>query len=133
MELIAEISANLGTTDFLMELTNDTHTWQADEPTEVGGTNQAPNPYELLLSALSSCSAITMKMYANRKSWPLEGVDVQSNLVKDYPAAPYRIVRTIRLIGPLDEEQKTRLIQIADLCPVHKMLTRGTEVHTKTD
>jgi len=130
MEIIAEINANLGSADFLTELKNDTHTWQADEPKEVGGSNLGPNPYELFLSSLSSCSAITMKMYANRKEWPLEGVNVVCKLVKDDPTAPYRIIRKIHLEGPLDEEQKTRLIQIANLCPVHKMVSTGTRIET---
>jgi len=130
MEIIAEINANLGSADFLTELKNDTHTWQADEPKEVGGSNLGPNPYELFLSSLSSCSAITMKMYANRKEWPLECVNVVCKLVKDDPTAPYRIIRKIHLEGPLDEEQKTRLIQIANLCPVHKMVSTGTRIET---
>jgi putative redox protein len=130
MEIIAEISAKLGSADFLMTLRNDSHTWHADEPIEIGGTNQGPNPYELMLSSLSSCSAITMKMYANRKEWPLEGVNIQCDLVKDEPNSPNRIVRKIELLGPLDEDQKKRLLQIADLCPVHKMLSAGVNIQS---
>lgn len=130
MEIIAEINAHLGNADFLMSLRNDNHLWQADEPLEIGGTNQAPNPYELFLSSLSACSAITMRMYAKRKEWPLEGVDVNCHLVKDDPGSPYRIVRKIHLSGPLSDEQKSRLIQIADLCPVHKMVSGGTNIQT---
>jgi putative redox protein len=131
MEIIAEVSGQLGKSDFLMQLSNDLHTWKADEPTELGGTNLGPNPYELLLSSLSSCSAITMKMYANRKEWPLEGVKIQCDLVKDDPGFPNRIVRKIELLGPLDEEQKARLIQIADLCPVHKMISAGVKIQSQ--
>ena len=131
MEIIAEISAKLGPSDFLMELTNDTHHWKADEPIELGGTYLGPNPYELLLSSLSACSAITMKMYANRKQWPLEGVDIKCDLVKDEPGAPTRIIRKIEISGLLDEDQKARLIQIADLCPVHKMISSGIKIDTR--
>ena len=131
MEIIAEISAKLGPSDFLMELTNDIHHWKADEPTELGGSNLGPNPYELLLSSLSSCSAITMKMYANRKQWHLESVDIKCDLVKDKPTSPSRIIRKISLTGLLDDDQKARLIQIADLCPVHKMLSAGVKIQTE--
>jgi putative redox protein len=131
MEIIAEINARLGASDFHMELRNDSHVWYADEPLELGGKNLGPNPYELMLSALSSCSAITMKMYANRKEWPLEGVDVKCDLVKDEPTGPNRIVRQIHLEGPLDDDQKARLLQIADLCPVHKMLSQGVKIETR--
>jgi putative redox protein len=62
----------------------------------------------------------------------LEGVDIKCDLVKDSPNSPNRIVRTIALKGPLDEEQKIRLIQIADLCPVHKMLSGGIKIESKT-
>lgn len=130
MELIASISASLGSADFLTTLTNDTHTWQADEPNELGGANQGPNPHELMLSALSSCSAITMKMYANRKQWPLEGVDIQCNLVKPETSGASFIQRKISLKGTLDNEQTERLLQIADLCPIHKMLTNSIEIST---
>jgi putative redox protein len=131
MEIIAEITAKLGSTDFLMNLSNDIHHWQADEPEELGGKNQGPNPYELLLSSLSACSAITMKMYANRKEWPLEGVEIKCDLVKQDAGSPSWIVRKIEIQGPLDEDQKTRLIQIADLCPVHKMLSSGVKIQTE--
>ena len=130
MELIASISASLGSTDFLTKLTNDTHDWMADEPIELGGTNQGPNPYELMLSALSSCSAITMKMYANRKQWPLEGVDIQCDLVKPEPGSASYIQRKISLKGPLDREQTDRLLQIADLCPINKMISNNIAVTT---
>lgn len=131
MEIIAEISAHLGSSDFLTELKNDSHTWRADEPEELGGSNLGPNPYELMLSALSSCSAITMKMYANRKEWPLEGVNITCDLVKDSSDGTNRIVRKVTLIGPLlEEDQKNRLLQIADLCPVHKMLSAGVSIQT---
>jgi putative redox protein len=71
-----------------------------------------------------------MKMYANRKNWPLEGVSIRCDLVKDDPAGPSRILRKIELSGPLDEEQKTRLLQIADLCPVHKLLSSGVKIQS---
>ena len=131
MELIASIQADLAKTNFITTVTNDTHTWLADEPLEVGGQDQGPNPYEMLLSALSACSSITMKMYADRKGWPMEGAHVECELLKSTEAMPYSIQRRIALRGPLDDDQKARLIQIADLCPVHRMLSNGLTVSTK--
>ena len=72
-----------------------------------------------------------MKMYANRKEWPLEGVEIKCDLVKQDAGSPSWIVRKIEIQGPLDEDQKTRLIQIADLCPVHKMLSSGVKIQTE--
>lgn len=130
MELIASITAKLGNRDFLTELTNETHQWKADEPFEIGGSNQGPNPYELMLSALSSCSAITMKMYANRKEWPMEGAEIDCELVKADANSPSFIRRKIRILGNLETDQKERLIQIANLCPIHKMLSQNTDIET---
>jgi putative redox protein len=131
MEILAEIHANLGSSDFRMDLRTDSHQWVADEPEELGGTHTGPNPYELLLSSLSSCSAITMKMYANRKNWAVEGIHVHCFLVKDEAGGPNRILRDIAIDGELDNDQKARLIQIANLCPVHKMLSSGISIETR--
>lgn len=130
MEFLASVQSVLGNQDFKTDNTNETHHWLADEPLEIGGKFLGPNPYELLLSALSSCSAITMKMYANRKEWPMEGAEIECDLVKANPDAPYSIRRRIRVLGPLTEDQTERLIQIANLCPVHKMLNQNTVIET---
>lgn len=130
MELLANVQTLLGNQDYTAANTNETHHWKVDEPLEIGGNNEGPNPYELLLSALSSCSAITMKMYAKRKEWPMEGAEISCELVKSAPDAPYSIRRKIKIIGPLEEDQIERLIQIANLCPVHKMLNQNTFIET---
>ncbi len=112
------------------------HTVVADEPESLGGTDAGPTPYDYLLAALGGCTAMTLRMYADRKGWPLESVTVR--LSQDRIHATDcgeceteegridRIEREIELAGPLEEEQRRRLLEIADMCPVHRTL--NTEV-----
>ncbi len=105
----------------------------ADEPPEDGGTDQGMRPTELLLAALVGCVAITAKLYANRKGWKLEGVEItaHSERIKaaDYPAYQgtsdivHEFKQMIRFKGDLTEDQRTRLLEVAGKCPVHRMLT----------
>ena len=116
------------------------HQLIADEPKASGGHDGGPDPYELLLSALGSCTNMTLRMYADRKGWPLKEIQVVLTHSKNYaqhcvnceqPAAMLdRIERRIMLIGELSAEQRQRLLVIANLCPVHKSLTSGIDVQT---
>ena len=112
------------------------HAVIADEPESLGGTDAGPTPYDYLLGALGGCTAMTLRMYADRKGWPLESVTVRLSQqrihAKDCGECETeegridRIEREIELEGPLDEKQRQRLLEIADMCPVHRTLT--TEV-----
>ena len=101
----------------------------ADEPVDMGGGDTGPTPDEIVLSALGACTAITLRMYAERKQWPLEGVEV----TLDYGERGRDrtvIQRTVHLRGPLQPDQRERLLQIANACPVHRILTGAVDVPT---
>ena len=117
------------------------HHWRADEP-EPYGVDSGPSPYELMLSALGACTSMTVAMYARRKGWPLETVTVSLSHSREYAADCRdcdtkeglldRIDRDIQLGGPLTAEQKQRLIEIADRCPVHRTLTSEIDIRTQS-
>ncbi|MGH6908624.1 MAG: OsmC family protein [Phenylobacterium sp.] len=102
----------------------------ADEPVASGGLGSGPNPYDLLGAALGACTAMTLRLYADRKAWPLERVKVLVNHERSGLDARDQFIREIRLEGALDEAQRTRLLEIANRCPVHGTLERGADVRT---
>jgi len=115
------------------EITAGTHQFIADEPREAGGTDAGPDPYSYLLAALGACTSMTLQLYARRKQWPLKKVTVRLNNDRIHAADCAncsttegmidRIERVISLTGPLTDEQKTRLLEIADKCPLHRTIT----------
>jgi uncharacterized OsmC-like protein len=114
------------------------HVQELDEPAGLGGSDAGPTPYEALLGALGGCTVITLRMYADRKGWPLEGAEVRMRQARSHEpdceicesddVGPYRVERQIELTGPLSEEQRARLMQIADRCPLKQTLERGVKV-----
>lgn len=121
------------------EITAGSHRFYADEPIPAGGEDAGPNPYELLLAALGACTSMTLFMYARRKGWPLEDVEVRLSHHRDYArdcqdCADQNvridvIDRRIALKGELDEAQKLRLLEIAEKCPVHRTLTGTIKIN----
>ena len=128
--MIHHAHAQSSSTPYRVILTDEQgHIWHADEPVADGGADIAPTPMQIMLSALGACTAITLHMYASRKQWPLTHVDVDLQLNPEgKPADGNQITRTITLHGSLDEEQRTRLLQIANACPVHKLLEGKVEI-----
>ena len=106
---------------FKQDVAIGAHHLTADEPLESGGSDAGPAPHEFLLAALGACTSMTVKMYADRKGWPLERVEVK--LTMEGQGGAHTIHRRVHLQGPLDEEQRARLLEIAGKCPVHKTLT----------
>jgi putative redox protein len=105
------------------------HRIRSDEEPEKGGDGTGATPHELLLAALGSCTAMTLKVYAERKGWPLRDVNIALD-GGNIEGGGYLINRQIRLFGELDAEQRQRLIEIADKCPVHKTLMGGFTIKT---
>jgi putative redox protein len=131
-EKVADATATIGTDRYHVDLLAGRHGLAADEPAEHGRADTGPPPFGLLLSGLGACTAITLPMYADRKGWPLEGVDVQlAYTVKD--RATRWIDRQITLRGPLGDDQRTRLAEIAEKTPVTRAVRAGTEIRTTVE
>ena len=127
-------------TELRTEVTADAHTLVADEPLSVGGTDAGPNPYEYLLVALGSCTAMTLRLYADRKGWPLESITVglshQKVHARDCEECETgdgkidHIGLELELEGPLEDAQRRRLLEIAERCPVHRTLESEVMMET---
>ena len=125
---------------FAQEIAAGSHRLAGDEPVAVGGTGTGPSPYDFLLAALGSCTSMTVAMYARRKGWPLDEVAVWLRHSKVHAADCAdcesregmldRIERSIRFTGALTAEQRSRLLEIADKCPVHRTLTSEIDIRT---
>jgi len=135
-----QVAVRIGTSHYTTEIAARNHAFLADEPKNYEGSDLGPTPYELLLSSLGACTAITLRMYADRKKWDLQEVIVHLTHKKthatdcddcEHEAKIDRMTREIEMTGNLTPEQKDRLIEIANKCPVHRTLNNTIEIVTQ--
>jgi putative redox protein len=121
------ISASIGKDHYRTLVSNGRgHSLEADEPLELGGSNAAFAPDEILAGALATCSIITMRMYADRKNWPLEKIEMEVDFERIGLISKFS--KKVQFIGNLTAEQQQRLISIGDKCPVHKTFSNPIEI-----
>jgi putative redox protein len=135
------VVVNTTVSSYAQEVSVGPHLLRADEPHDFGGDDLGPNPYELLLAALGACTNMTLRMYAERKRWPLEGVQVRLTHSRIYAedcatcdtkeGMLDRIDREILVVGNLSDEQRQRLMEIADRCPIHRTLVSEIQISTR--
>jgi putative redox protein len=103
----------------------------ADVKVSAGGLDLGPDPHDLVAAGLAACTTMTLRLYAKRKNWALGAVHVEVRSARDVDMVPpERFDREITLDGDLDEEQRKRLLEIAEMCPIHRLLTQGARVMT---
>ena len=134
------VMVNSGVVRYAQNISVGPHLLRADESRDSGGNDVGPDPYELLLSALGACTSMTLRMYVERKKWPLQGVQVRLTHSKIYAedcvtcdtkqGTLDQIDAEISLFGDLSEDQRQRLMEIADRCPIHRTLI--SEMHIRT-
>ena len=127
---MANATATTGRTNYSTAIQSGKHSFIADEPRGQGGQDAGPAPFDLLVAALAACTSITLRMYAQRKSWPLEAAHVAVTTTRA-PDKTLSIERVLTFDGVLSEEQKTRLADIAERTPVTLALKTGVAIQTR--
>ena len=122
------IKAVIHKAHYATQISSDTNTLIADESISHGGTGKGFAPMELLASSLAACTSITLRMYADRKEWDLQSIEVTVDIERNNETSTF--ARTINLKGNLNEEQTSRLLDIANHCPIHKILNSSISIHT---
>jgi putative redox protein len=123
-----EVQVRTASGKFGQKIQVGAHELASDEPKDESGDDTGPTPHELLLAALGSCTSMTVKLYADRKGWPLGAVHVRLN--GRHEGDVFLIERTLQVTGDLSEEQRARLVEIADKCPVAKTLKGTIQIST---
>jgi putative redox protein len=138
---MVEVVVHGDASGFAQQIESGSHRIASDEPAESGGTDTGPSPYDLLLAALGSCTSMTVAMYARHKNWPLKDVTVRLRHSRVHAADCAdcetkegmldRIERDIHLTGTLTQDQREKLLEISNRCPVHRTLTSEIEIQTR--
>lgn len=126
---MTHVEVRIGEVDYAVAIKAGQHRWVSDEPPALGGQNAGPAPYDLLLGSLGACTAITLRMYAKRKQWPVRAVLVDLRLQKNDTSV--RIERAITIEGDVNDEQRTRMLEIAEKTPVTLTLKAGVPIHSE--
>jgi len=129
MSLDRNVTARSAAAPYLTELSDGVHAWRSDTLPGNGGADAAQDPESLVLGALGACTAITVRMYAARKQWPLQAVDVRLRYSRR-DGTGTTIEREVVLEGTLDDTQRARLVEIAEKCPIHRLLTGEVLINT---
>jgi len=127
---MAKVTVRSDGQPYRQEIVAGVHRWAADEPATGGGQDSGPSPYQLLLSAVGSCVSITAQMYARKKEWPLEAVEVSVEGRQTREGA-YEMSLSLKFEGPLTDEQRERLAEIAGRCPVKRSLSQPIVFKTR--
>lgn len=127
------IDARIGRDRYRTEIRAGRHLLIADEPQENNGQDLGFTPHQLLAAALGACTNATLRMYADRKGWPLEAVDTHVEITHGDTFDTTEIHRRIRFTGELSQEQRERLLQIAERCPIHRTLTGELRIRTEAE
>lgn len=128
--MVEKCTAHIANEDYKTVLKSSNNEFIVDEPVKLGGKELGPTPLELLAGALASCTAITLKMYAKRKEWPVTELLVDVLFDRDIANGTTMFERKININGALNEEQKNRMLTIANSCPVHKILSGACKIHS---
>jgi putative redox protein len=124
-----EVSVRTAQGKFGQDISVGPHTLRADEGPETGGDDTGPVPHEMVLAGLGACTSMTVKMYADRKGWPLRSVDVRVS--GRHEDGVFVIDRRVSFAGPLDDAQKARLLEIAGKCPVARTLQGEVRIQSE--
>lgn len=125
------VTATIGKDHYLTNIINPSgHSLFADEPVTSGGKDAGFSPEEILASSLGACTCITLRMYADRKEWPIDNIEAIITIDRNVEKNETTITRNISFKGDIDEHQRKRLLDIANKCPIHQILTHPVHIHT---
>jgi len=124
------VTSSTGKEKYITQIKARNHALTIDEPLDIGGKDLGPKPGELLAASLASCTGITLRMYADRKGWDLQETMIEVNLENNSAENNAKFTMNIRLFGNLDETQRLRLLEIANNCPIHKILENPILIQT---